>query len=259
MGKDKTSIGDRMKENYELRSKDKLLRKTPVIIRLDGKCFHSYKFHKPFDENLHRLMCFVASELINNIQGAKFAYTQSDEISILVTDFDRLESQAWFDYDKQKITSVSASIASGYFTYMKKMCGVNVGKYVVFDSRCFNLPIHEVNNYFVWRQKDWIRNSISMLARDFYSQKQIHGRPIGDLIMMLKNDKNVSWLDLHPKWRIGTVITREFEDVVKDSLYIGFDESKEFVKNMLLSEEEKPNSKHRKQMDIIYDLVDDSE
>ena len=90
----------RMKENYENRSKIFLTRRTPVIIRLDGKAFHTYTrgLDKPFDSGLINDMQDTAIYLCQNIQGAKCAYVQSDEISILVTDFDDINTQAWFDY-----------------------------------------------------------------------------------------------------------------------------------------------------------------
>ena len=107
----KTSLGDRMKENYENRFKHKLVRRTPVIIRIDGKAFHTFtkkmKFEKPFSKTLHEAMVVTAQSLCREIQGAKCAYIQSDEINILVTDFDRLTTGAWFDYEIQKIESMN--------------------------------------------------------------------------------------------------------------------------------------------------------
>lgn len=86
----KDPLGDRMKENYENRSKTYLTRRTPVIIRLDGKTFHSFTrgFKRPYDEILHKSMNATLKYLCENIQGCKFGYAQSDEISLLLTDFD---------------------------------------------------------------------------------------------------------------------------------------------------------------------------
>ncbi|MGD9158306.1 MAG: tRNA(His) guanylyltransferase Thg1 family protein [Desulfobacteraceae bacterium] len=136
------SLGERMKENYEFRSRIKLARRIPVIIRLDGKAFHTLtrKCEKPFDDLFRNVMEETALALCREIQGVKCAYTQSDEISLLLTDFDRLGTEAWFDYNLQKITSVSAGIASVCFS---KLWAEAEG---IFDSRAFNAPKEEVCN-----------------------------------------------------------------------------------------------------------------
>lgn len=114
-------IMQRMKNNYENRSKTFLTRRTPVIIRIDGKAFHTYtkSLNKPFDEGLIDDMITTTIHLCENIQGAKAGYCQSDEISILVTDYENLETDAWFNYNVQKMTSVSASIATGIFNKLR--------------------------------------------------------------------------------------------------------------------------------------------
>jgi len=159
----KISIGTRMKNNYEDRYRFKLTRRMPVIIRLDGKAFHTLtrNCQKPFDDLFNNAMIFVMSHLLGEFQGAKCGYQQSDEISILLTDFDALQTEAWFDYNIQKIASVSAGYASAWFTSHY----LNDGEIAVFDSRVFNIPKEEVCNYFIWRQKDWLRNSIQMIGR----------------------------------------------------------------------------------------------
>lgn len=185
-------IMQRMKNNYENRSKTFLTRRTPVIIRIDGKAFHTYtkNLNKPFDEGLIDDMMSTTIHLCKNIQGAKAGYCQSDEISILVTDYENLETDAWFNYNVQKMTSVSASIATGIFNTLRmyrKFPGVESAFYrndivttldemriANFDSRVFNIPKEEVNNYFLARQKDAVKNSISMLAQSLYSPKELH-------------------------------------------------------------------------------------
>ena len=114
-------IMQRMKDNYESRSHTFLTRRTPVIIRLDGKAFHTYtrNLEKPFDEGLIEDMQLTAKYLCENIQGAKCAYVQSDEISILLTDYDKLDTKAWFDYNVQKMCSISASLATGKFNQLR--------------------------------------------------------------------------------------------------------------------------------------------
>ena len=135
---EKDSIGNRIKANYENRYRFSLTRRTPVIIRLDGRAFHSVTrdFKKPFDERFAEIMDDTALYLCEEIQGAKCAYVQSDEISILLTDFDKLTTDAWFDYNIQKMTSISAGLVSVFFSLL-------LGQTAVFDSRVFNIPVEE--------------------------------------------------------------------------------------------------------------------
>jgi tRNA(His) 5'-end guanylyltransferase len=198
----KDSIGNRMKENYENRYRLQLTRRIPVIIRLDGKAFHTFTkgLEKPFDITLHRTMVETTKFLIEQIQGAQLAYTQSDEISILVTDYDYFETEAWFDYNIQKLTSVSASLATGFFNWKSSF-----GKIGYFDSRVFNIPKEEVMNYFLWRFQDWKRNSIQLLGQSLFSHKELHKKNQHEIIEMCKT-KGHDWNSLPDVWRYGTLI-----------------------------------------------------
>ena len=110
----KDALGTRMKENYENVAKSKLIRRMPVAIRIDGKAFHTFTkgFNKPFDKVLMRAMQRTTKYLCKNIQGCVFGYTQSDEISLILVDYKKLNSSAWFDYQVQKMCSVAASMAT---------------------------------------------------------------------------------------------------------------------------------------------------
>ncbi len=200
----KMSLGDRMKLNYEHRSRICLTRRIPVILRVDGKAFHTLtrKYcEKPFDEKFNAAMFKTAGKLVKNIQGAKCAYVQSDEISILLTDFDKLNTDAWFNYNIQKMASVSASMATLKFTLEFKHIGY-------FDSRSFNVPKEDVCNYFVWRQQDWERNSLQMLSSKYYSHKELHGKNKQAKHEML-HKKGVNWAtDLDDKWKNGIFIAK---------------------------------------------------
>ena len=154
----KDNLGDRMKENYENRAKTQLLRRTPVIIRLDGKAFHTFTkgFEKPFDKTMVEAMQATMLALCKEIQGCVLGYTQSDEITLVLTDYTNLETSAWFNYDVQKICSVSASIATLIFNiYFSRQCLLYLEDYsteingahnraiasgALFDARCFNIP-----------------------------------------------------------------------------------------------------------------------
>jgi tRNA(His) 5'-end guanylyltransferase len=199
----KDSLGNRMKQNYEDVYRFKLTRRTPVIVRLDGKAFHTLTrgCDKPFDDIFQFSMIETMRKLCEEIQGVKCAYTQSDEISLLLIDFDRLDTHAWFDYNLQKIVSVSASIASVGFSNAYCKTGI-------FDARAFNIPKDDVKNYFIWRQKDWERNSLQMLAQSHYSQKQLHKKNKADMHEMLY-EKDVNWADLEPRCKNGTFMFRD--------------------------------------------------
>ena len=194
------SIGDRMKSYYEDASRIYLTRRTPVIIRVDGKVFHSltkrYGIEKPFDERFIACMSMTALHMCSNIQGVKLAYVQSDEISLLLTDYDGLETDAWFGYNLQKIVSVSASIATAIFNgelYNRILTHELAPQvYAHFDARAFNIPKEEVNNYFHWRQIDAIRNSILSLAQSHFSHAAIHKKSTKELREMLK-EKGADW------------------------------------------------------------------
>jgi tRNA(His) 5'-end guanylyltransferase len=110
-------LGTRMKTFYEEVPKTRLTRRTPVAIRIDGKAFHTFTrgFDKPFDEVLGNAMVATMKYLCENIQGCVFGYTQSDEITLILIDYQKLTSSAWFDYEVQKMCSIAASMATMEF------------------------------------------------------------------------------------------------------------------------------------------------
>lgn len=190
---DKSSIGDRMKR-YEAVSNFKLTPRMPLICRLDGKAFHSYTkgFNRPFDEHIKNAMTQAAKGLVDNIQGAKLVYIQSDELSVLVNDYENFETKPWFGKKLQKIVSVSASVATAYFNKYMIDEGVVTSKLAMFDSRAFVIPQEETCNYFYWRQIDAERNSVSSLAQAHFSHKSLHQKKCKDMKKMLL-EKNIDW------------------------------------------------------------------
>lgn len=208
---DKTSLGDRMKRNYESVSQTRLLRRTPVIIRLDGKAFHTFTkgMRKPFDDELMGTMMLTTRDLVKNIEGCEFGYTQSDEISLLLTDYSKLETQAWFEYKVQKICSVAASMCTGYFnTNFFRYYDFNIDgwKLAFFDARVFNIPKEEVVNYFLWRQRDATRNSIQSVGQAHFSHKQLHKKSCNEIQDMLWKEKDINWNDLEVYKKRGTCV-----------------------------------------------------
>ena len=206
---DKSSIADRMKNNYENRTRVLLPRRTNTIIRLDGKVFHTYtkNAQRPFDTGLMLAMQDTTKFLCKNIQGVRFAYTQSDEISLWLTDWADTKTDAWFDGNIQKITSVSASYATAYFNSIYKNY-VGSKELAYFDSRVFTIPeIDEVFNYFIWRQQDATRNSIQMVGQSLYSQKELHGKSINQ-VQELIFQKGQNWNDRCAYEKRGSVVKR---------------------------------------------------
>jgi tRNA(His) 5'-end guanylyltransferase len=209
------SLGDRMKEFYEDRSRVKLLRRTPVIVRVDGRAFHTLtrKAEKPFDAHIVWAMLAAAKKVASEMQGFKLGYVQSDEASFLLTDFDTLQTDAWFDYNLQKIVSIAASIMSvefnqgasfGSYQRLRGVVGINP----VFDARAFNVPnLVEAANYFLWRAKDWERNSVSMFARSFFSHKQLHGKSRTETLAMLEAEGH-RWNEVDERYRNGSWLYR---------------------------------------------------
>jgi tRNA(His) guanylyltransferase len=226
----KDELGERMKEFYENRTRYTLPRRTFTVIRLDGKAFHTYTkgFERPYDLGLMRIMDRTAIALCEQIQGAKLAFVQSDEISIIVTDFEDIKTDAWFDGNVQKISSVSASIATAHFNALilhnlaeealsgDKQADIDLTaahayclKPAYFDSRVFTIPeMDEVINYLIWRQQDATRNSIQMGAQSMYSQRQLHGMNTSAL-QELMFKKGINW-DKYPiGFKRGRVIVKE--------------------------------------------------
>lgn len=228
------SLGDRMKNNYEDRYRFYLTRRTPVIMRLDGRAFHTFTkdAEKPFDKDFANLMRGTAKELCLQVQGVKCAYIQSDEISLLLTDFDRLTSEASFDYNIQKMVSLTASLASAIFStnhYPREVIAT-------FDCRAFNIPEEEVCNYFIWRQKDWIRNSILMLGQYHYSHKQLLNKSCAEIQEMLHN-KEVNWADLPRRWKNGWLVYK-LEDFWHSDPAPIFTENRAVIENYLIPKDE---------------------
>lgn len=210
----KDSIGDRMKENYENRAKTQLLRRTPVIIRLDGNAFHTFtkEFNKPFDEILILTMQKTMLALCKLVQGCVLGYTQSDEITLVLTDYTKLETSAWFDYEIQKVCSVSASIATLAFNrcflneIQKKYESISELtasvyyqawlKGALFDARCFNIPKEEVTNCLLWRQQDATRNSINAVGQAYFSHRELQDLNVNQIQDKLFKEKGINWNDL---------------------------------------------------------------
>jgi tRNA(His) 5'-end guanylyltransferase len=204
----------RMK-TYEAVSDLHLVRRMPVIIRLDGKNFSNFtrSLRKPFDNDFAKCMSATALRLCAEAQNCRMAFHGSDEISLLLTDYKTLNTAPWFDNDVMKIASISAAIATAAFAEEMSAVWGNNKKFPVFDSRCFNIPERDVVNYFVWRQRDTMRNSVSAAAQSAFSHKELHGVNRDQMIDMLKLRKGIDWNNYGHHFRMGSVVVRDAEIV----------------------------------------------
>jgi len=244
----KDVIGDRMKESYENITKIFLPKKCFTIIRIDGKAFHTLtkrmRFTKPFDTDFRYMMNETTKFLCENIQGAIFGYTQSDEISIILQDFKNKETSAWFNGNIQKIASVSASLATAKFNDLLKdyisryeerlkevtskdwltqealqdiVQNIPLFQLAFFDSRCFTISkAYEVQNYLLWRQKDCIRNSILSLAQSVLGKKSISNKNCSELKNILIQEKNIDWEDLESGLKYGSFCFKTTVNLLND-------------------------------------------
>lgn len=232
-------LGKRMKK-YESVSKTVLMRRTPVIIRIDGKAFHTFTkgFKKPFDEVLIKTMQETTKYLCENIQGCVFGYTQSDEISLVLIDYQTLTTDAWFDYEVQKLCSVAASMATMAFNkffkkevnlYFEKWengsiatqnyCSIlfdAVEKGAMFDARAFNIPKEEVTNCIYWRQLDATRNSIQMVGQAHFSHDELDEKTCNQIQDMLHEQKGINWNNYPAYLKRGTAIVKAEIDRAED-------------------------------------------
>lgn len=202
------NLGNRMKRQYEDRTRAMLPRRTYTIIRCDGKAFHTFTrgCEKPHDQDLANALGVSARALCEEAQGSCFAYVQSDEISVLLTDFATIHTDAWFDGNVQKIASVAASVVTATFA---REYGRRSG--ALFDARAFTIPdAVEVENYFIWRQNDAVRNSIQGLAQAHFSPKQLHGMGQSEMHEML-HTKGINWNDLPAYQKRGRAVIYEDE------------------------------------------------
>lgn len=240
----KDALGDRMKK-YEYVTRTHLTPRTPVIIRVDGKAFHTFTrgFKKPFDDVLVKSMQQTMKYLCENIQGCVLGYQQSDEITLVLVDYKKIDTCSWFDYNIQKCASIAASMATLAFnqffnknleeygraniedwdegganrelsaeeqeviklveTYYKAAC-----KGAMFDARVFNIPKEEVTNCILWRQNDATRNSIEMVGHANFSQSSLHKKSCNQIQDMLMLEKGINWNDFPVTLKRGSCCIR---------------------------------------------------
>jgi len=207
------TLGDRIK-GYEKVFSQRALKRTPLMIRVDGKAFHTFTrdLEKPFDKGLMEAMIKSAQYTAEKMQGFKVAYIQSDEVTFVLTDYDTLETEGWFNYKINKVVSISAAMMSASFNVFYA-----TNKLALFDSRAFNVPKEDVLNALLWRAKDWHRNSIQMFARAFFSHKELHKKSLDDIHEMLHSIGKNWTTDLLPIERNGTFLIKTEEGIITTS------------------------------------------
>jgi tRNA(His) 5'-end guanylyltransferase len=260
-------LGIRMKTFYEQIPKTKLMRRTPVAIRIDGKAFHTFTrgFDKPFDMVLIRTMQRTTKYLCENIQGCVFGYTQSDEITLILVDYKKLTSSAWFDYEVQKMCSIAASMATMAFNKffyeaeqdwywedplvtnlklpsketLKDIYTKALNKGAMFDARCFNIPKEEVTNLIYWRQLDATRNSIQMVGQANFSHKELQNKSCNDIQDMLMTQKGINWNDFPTHLKQGSCcVKQETGWVIDTEIPIFKNEGRDYIDNLIFIENE---------------------
>lgn len=236
-------LGKRMKEFYEQVPKTRLMRRTPVALRIDGKAFHTFTrgFQKPFDAVLMTTMQNTMKYLCENIQGCVFGYAQSDEITLILIDYQKFTSSAWLDYEIQKMCSISASMATMAFNKffaenVKHWASISgremfealtleqriayeitlnnaVEKGAMFDARCFNIPKEEVANLIYLRQLDATRNSIQMVGQANFSHSELQGKSCNMIQDILLTQRDINWNDFSIVCKRGTACRKVAREV----------------------------------------------
>ena len=246
---DTSDLANRMKE-YEKRNQYYLQKRIPVAIRVDGRSFHTFTrgFKRPFDYIFMKSMQETAKYMCENMGNAKFAYVQSDEITIILTDYDTLETDCWFNYRTDKLCSISASMATMAFNkYFEENVTNEVLEYkmvphcveiqqeikeyhntliaaldkgAMFDARCFNIPKEEVTNLIYWRQLDASRNSIQMVGQANFSHNELQNKSCNDIQDMLMLQKNINWNDFPTYQKRGSCVVKsdEKETITEDNI-----------------------------------------
>ena len=233
---DTSDLANRMKE-YEKRNQYYLQKRTPVAIRVDGRSFHTFTkgFKRPFDEVLMKSMQETAKYMCENMGNAKFAYVQSDEITIILVDYDTLETDCWFNYRTDKLCSIAASMATMAFNKIfyqealewynkmkpttltderKVVAQIQIYKQAaekgaMFDARCFNIPKEEVTNLIYWRQLDAARNSIQMVGQANFSHKELQNKSCNMIQDMLHEQKGINWNDFPTDCKRGAAVIKK--------------------------------------------------
>lgn len=207
-------------KGYENITRNHLISRMPVVLRLDGKAFHTFTrgFEKPFDRVMIQSMQATMKYLCEHIQGCVLGYTQSDEITLVLVDYEKLNTCSWFDNNIQKMCSVASSMAT--YAFRKTMFAATLPGTIYreklengafFDCRAFNVPKEDCTNSIYWRQQDAIRNSKQSLGQAHFSHKELHGKSTEDIVTMVKEKAGILWNNLPIDWQRGSCCIKDGE------------------------------------------------
>lgn len=261
------TLAERMKAFYESVSCTRLLRRMPVSVRLDGKAFHSFtrNFQRPFDPVFRQAMNDTMLYLCENMQGCVLGYSQSDEITCILIDYQNLETEAWFNYSVQKICSISASMATYAFNramsslYESLKMSMNESERLMaanydlaklppafFDSRCFNIPKEEVANLIFWRQQDATRNSIQLAAQTYFSQEQLQNKSCDQLQEMLWSENGINWNNYDTMFKRGSCCVKSESHgwVIDAEIPIFRGEGRQYIEKLIYIDEDLSTCSH---------------
>lgn len=233
----KDNLGDRIK-GYESAFENYFLPRIPIIVRVDGRSFHSWvkkeKCKKPFDDKLSLVMICAAKNVAEEMQNCLGFYRQSDEVTFVMHN-ESLESQVWFGGRQNKIETIVAGLMTAWFNKYwiesnYSNCFDNYGKCLatpaVFDARAFQCPLSDVPNVILWRAKDWRRNSVNTYCMEFFSHKELQGKSTEERLKIL-GSIGKSWeKDLSLSEKYGTY----FNFDRNDSFEPNYNNIKEFYK-----------------------------
>lgn len=238
------TLKDRM-EYFRGLTDYKLMPKSYVLVFLDGRSFSKLiknRFKKPFDDDFITMMNKTAEYLCANISGCKFAYVQSDEISLVLTDFEQPNTESFFGYRLTKLLSIIASLATSKFNQLMMDCNLSSLKYIncskynsqqlngedmiqlcqdtvssmplcQFDCKCWNVPTYnDVFAWFLYRQLDCVRNSKQQTAQTYLPHKELSGLNADQQIELLKSNVGVDWNKFEDGKKYGRFVHRVEEN-----------------------------------------------
>jgi tRNA(His) guanylyltransferase len=213
------ALGDRMKRYEAASTGRRLMDYCPAIVRIDGRAFHTFTrgLSRPFDADLMAAMDSATAELVADF-APLVGYVQSDEVSLLFSQ-PTIKSELPFCGRVQKLESVLASAMTLAFNKAARVhLPIGYHDLATFDARAWSVPNEdEAANYFLWRERDATRNSISSLAQAHFSARQLHGCSTTKMLNMLE-EKGIVWGEFSAREKRGQFFHREVYELQPGSL-----------------------------------------
>lgn len=222
-----------------------------VLVHVDGRSFSKLiknKFKKPFDDKFIDMMNKTAIFLCESIQGAKIAYVQSDEISLLLKK-DSPEGDIFFGGRLCKMQSIIASLATSKFNqlaaieaiksrancYLSEIEKLRSDGPIIFNVKdavdfLEEMPIYQfdckvwdvdtANDAFAWflfRNIDCVRNSKQQFVQTYLPHKVLLNHTTDEQVLMAIDEKGKDWRDCSEDKKYGRIISKEeFEYTAPD-------------------------------------------